>query len=67
MGLINSISIAGNANNFETMESCIKSCIGLESSEMHGFRDEQDSRENQNSLSSKLLILMFWINITFDI
>ena len=44
----------GNANNFETMEECITSCIGLDSPGMHGFGDEQqDSLENQNSLSSK--------------
>ena len=35
------------------MESCVENCIGLESSDMHGFGDEQDSRETQNSLSSK--------------
>ena len=36
------------------MEECITNCIGLDSKEMHGFGEEpQDSRENQNALSSK--------------
>ena len=44
------------------MEKCIKSCIGLDSSEMQGFGIEQDSRETQNSLSSKrktFLVFLF--------
>ena len=39
------------------MEECITNCIGLESSEMDDFGDEQqDSRENQNALSSKNIV-----------
>ena len=44
------------------MESCVENCIGLESSDMHGFGDEQDSRETQNSLSSKNDQKYIWVS-----
>ena len=43
------------------MESCVENCIGLESSDMHGLGDEQDSRETQNSLSSKNDLNYIWV------
>ena len=44
------------------MESCVENCIGLESSDMHGFGDEQDSRETQHSLSSKNDQKYIWVS-----
>ena len=35
------------------MEECIQNCIGLDSSAMHRFGEEQDSGENKNALSGK--------------